>query len=92
MTNTFDVCQQAHKKCLFIVQPFQPPSQRSSCPRHPCEDSFVVGNDEGIPKWEWTPGPQIDRWEQFRTISPVPSSINLYTPPPRPPSNGNFTH
>ncbi|MBW0558776.1 hypothetical protein O181_098491, partial [Austropuccinia psidii MF-1] len=24
-------------------------------------------------------------------ISPVPSSIDLYTPPPRPPSNGHFT-
>ncbi|MBW0522371.1 hypothetical protein O181_062086 [Austropuccinia psidii MF-1] len=29
--------------------------------------------------------------ERFRTISPVPSSINLSTPPPRPPSNGHFT-
>ncbi|MBW0520565.1 hypothetical protein O181_060280 [Austropuccinia psidii MF-1] len=24
-------------------------------------------------------------------ISPVPSSVNLSTPPPRPPSNGHFT-
>ncbi|MBW0588924.1 hypothetical protein O181_128639 [Austropuccinia psidii MF-1] len=31
------------------------------------------------------------RREQFRTISPVPSSIDLSTPPPRPPSDGHFT-
>ncbi|MBW0510416.1 hypothetical protein O181_050131 [Austropuccinia psidii MF-1] len=46
----------------------------------PCKDSFVVNNDESIPQWEWTPGPQTGRWELFRTISPVPSSINLSTP------------
>ncbi|MBW0487745.1 hypothetical protein O181_027460 [Austropuccinia psidii MF-1] len=30
-------------------------------------------------------------WERFWMISPVPSSIHLFTPPPRPPSNGHFT-
>ncbi|MBW0505393.1 hypothetical protein O181_045108 [Austropuccinia psidii MF-1] len=29
--------------------------------------------------------------EQFWTISPVPSSIDLSTPPPKPPSNGHIT-
>ncbi|MBW0533363.1 hypothetical protein O181_073078 [Austropuccinia psidii MF-1] len=79
-TNACDACQQAHKKCLFVVQPLQPRSQRSSQPRHPCEDSFVVGDDESIPEWEWTPGPQMGRQEQLWTISPVPSSIDLSTP------------
>ncbi|MBW0561571.1 hypothetical protein O181_101286 [Austropuccinia psidii MF-1] len=65
--------------------------QRSSQPRHPCEDSFVVKDDESIPKKEWTPGPQTGRGEQFRMISPVPSSTDLSTPPPRPPSDGHFT-
>ncbi|MBW0514293.1 hypothetical protein O181_054008 [Austropuccinia psidii MF-1] len=55
------------------------------------KDSFVVDNDESIPKREWTPGPQTGQQEQFETISPVPSSINLSTPLPRPPSNGHFT-
>ncbi|MBW0591198.1 hypothetical protein O181_130913, partial [Austropuccinia psidii MF-1] len=41
-----------------------------------------------ISKREWTPGPQAGRWEQLRMIIPVPSSIDLSTPPPRPPSNG----
>ncbi|MBW0583282.1 hypothetical protein O181_122997, partial [Austropuccinia psidii MF-1] len=36
------------------------------------------------------PSPNGDR-ERFRTISPVPSSIDLSTPPPRPPSDGHFT-
>ncbi|MBW0489870.1 hypothetical protein O181_029585 [Austropuccinia psidii MF-1] len=49
-------------------------------PRHPHEDSFVVHNDESIPEWEWKPGPQTDRREQFQMISPVPSSIHLSTP------------
>ncbi|MBW0470429.1 hypothetical protein O181_010144 [Austropuccinia psidii MF-1] len=53
---------------------------RSSCPRCPREDSFVVDNDESIPELDWTPGPQTGKWEQFRTISVVPSSINLSTP------------
>ncbi|MBW0572627.1 hypothetical protein O181_112342 [Austropuccinia psidii MF-1] len=48
--------------------------------RRPCEDSFVVNNDETISEREWTPGPQAGRQEQFRTISPVPSRINLSTP------------
>ncbi|MBW0583069.1 hypothetical protein O181_122784 [Austropuccinia psidii MF-1] len=90
-TNTCDACQQAHKKFLFVVRPFRPRSQRSSCPRRPCEDSFVVNNDETISKRKWTPGPQAGQLERFRIISPVPSSINLSTPPPRPPSNGHFT-
>ncbi|MBW0478623.1 hypothetical protein O181_018338 [Austropuccinia psidii MF-1] len=83
MTNACDACQQAHKKCLFVVQPFRP--------RRPCKDSFVVDNDESIPEQECTPGPQTSRWKRFWTISPVPSSIDLSTPPPRPPSNGHFT-
>ncbi|MBW0571379.1 hypothetical protein O181_111094 [Austropuccinia psidii MF-1] len=89
--NACDACRQAHKKCLFVVRPFRPRGQRSSRPRHPCEDSFVVDNDETISKREWTPGPQTGQRERFRTISPVPSSINLSTPPPRPPSDGHFT-
>ncbi|MBW0512886.1 hypothetical protein O181_052601 [Austropuccinia psidii MF-1] len=79
-TDACDACQQAHKKCSFVVQPFRPRSQRSSCPRFPHKDSFVVNNDEIIPEKEWTPGPQTGQREQFRTISPVPSSINLSTP------------
>ncbi|MBW0569008.1 hypothetical protein O181_108723 [Austropuccinia psidii MF-1] len=90
-SSTTDAFQQEHKKFLFVVQPFQPPSQRSSFPRRPCEDSFVVSYDESIPKLEWTPGPQTGRQEQFWTISPVPSSVDLSNPPPRPPSNGHFT-
>ncbi|MBW0558299.1 hypothetical protein O181_098014 [Austropuccinia psidii MF-1] len=57
----------------------------------PNKDSFVVYNDESIPKCELTPGPQTGRQAQFWTISPVPSSIDFSTPPPRPPSNGHFT-
>ncbi|MBW0553404.1 hypothetical protein O181_093119 [Austropuccinia psidii MF-1] len=91
MTDACDACQQAHKKFLFIVRPFRPRGQRSSHPRRPHEDSFVVNNDETISEREWTQGPQAGQWEQFRTISPVPSSIDLPTPPPRPPSNGHFT-
>ncbi|MBW0513256.1 hypothetical protein O181_052971 [Austropuccinia psidii MF-1] len=62
-----------------------------SPPGRPHRDSFVVDNDESIPKREWTPGTQTGRKEQFRMISPVPSHINLSTPPPRPPSDGHFT-
>ncbi|MBW0566783.1 hypothetical protein O181_106498 [Austropuccinia psidii MF-1] len=91
MTNACDACQQAHKKCLFVVQPFQPHGQRSSRPTLPHKDSFVVNDDESIPEQEWTLGPQTGRPEQLQTISPVPSSINLSTTPPRPPSNGHFT-
>ncbi|MBW0591188.1 hypothetical protein O181_130903 [Austropuccinia psidii MF-1] len=76
-TNAFDACQQVHKKYSFIVRPFQPRGQRSSQPRHPCEYSFVVSNDEIIPKRELMPGPQIGRLEQFRMIIPVPSSIDF---------------
>ncbi|MBW0505097.1 hypothetical protein O181_044812 [Austropuccinia psidii MF-1] len=72
---------------MFAVRPFSPCGQRSSRPRRPCEDSFVVNNDESIPEREWIPGPQTGRREQFQTISLVPSSINLTTPPPRPPSD-----
>ncbi|MBW0530830.1 hypothetical protein O181_070545 [Austropuccinia psidii MF-1] len=90
-TNARDACRQAHKKFLFVVRPFRPRGQRSSCPRHPCKDSFVVDNDETISEREWTPGPQAGRRERFCTISPVPSSIDFSTPPPRPPSNGHFT-
>ncbi|MBW0550188.1 hypothetical protein O181_089903 [Austropuccinia psidii MF-1] len=80
-TNAFDACQQAHKKCSFVVCPFRPQGQRSSRPRRPCEDSFVVNDDETISEREWAPGPQAGRREQFQTISPVPSSIDLSTPP-----------
>ncbi|MBW0582045.1 hypothetical protein O181_121760 [Austropuccinia psidii MF-1] len=90
-TDACDACQQAHKKCLFVVRPLRPQGQRSSCPRRPREDFFVVNNDEMISKREWTPGPQTGWREQFRMISPFPSSINLSTPPPRPPSDGHFT-
>ncbi|MBW0556367.1 hypothetical protein O181_096082 [Austropuccinia psidii MF-1] len=57
-TNACDAYQQAHKKCLFVVQPFRRRGWRISRPRHPCEDSCVVDNDESIPEQEWTPGPQ----------------------------------
>ncbi|MBW0530525.1 hypothetical protein O181_070240 [Austropuccinia psidii MF-1] len=90
-TNTCDAFRQAHKKCSFVVRPFQPQGQRSSRPRSPHEDSFVVDDDETISESEWRLGPQEGQREQFRTISPVPSSIDLSTPPPRPPSNGHFT-
>ncbi|MBW0584621.1 hypothetical protein O181_124336, partial [Austropuccinia psidii MF-1] len=79
-TDACDAFQQAHKKFLFVVRPFQPHGQRSSCPRCPCEDSFVVGNDETISKREWTPGPQAGRLEQFRKIGSVSSSIDFSTP------------
>ncbi|MBW0569803.1 hypothetical protein O181_109518, partial [Austropuccinia psidii MF-1] len=79
-TNACDACRQAHKKCLFVVRPFRPQGQRSSRPRHPCKDSFVVNDDEMISEREWTPEPQEGRLEQFRTNSPVPSSIDLSTP------------
>ncbi|MBW0583577.1 hypothetical protein O181_123292 [Austropuccinia psidii MF-1] len=81
-TNACDDFQQARKKCLFIVQPFQQCGQRSYRPRHPCKDSFLVHNDESIPKLEWTPGPQTGRWKRLWTTSPMPSSIDLSTPPP----------
>ncbi|MBW0558147.1 hypothetical protein O181_097862 [Austropuccinia psidii MF-1] len=90
-TDACDACPQAHKKCFFIVRPFRPRGQRSSCPRRPCEDSLVVDNDEAISKRKWTPGPQAGQRERFWIISPVPSSIDLSTPPPRPPSDGHFT-
>ncbi|MBW0541253.1 hypothetical protein O181_080968 [Austropuccinia psidii MF-1] len=90
-TDTYNSFQRARKKCLFVVQPLQTRGKRSSLPRHPCEESFVVNDDERIPKREWTPGPQTGIWERFQTISPVPSSIEFYTPPPRPPSNGHLT-
>ncbi|MBW0585173.1 hypothetical protein O181_124888 [Austropuccinia psidii MF-1] len=90
-TEACDACRQAQKKCSFVVRPFRPQGQRSSCPRRPREDSFVVNNDETISERGWTPRPQAGQWEQFQTISPVPSSINFPTPPPRPPSHGHFT-
>ncbi|MBW0572804.1 hypothetical protein O181_112519, partial [Austropuccinia psidii MF-1] len=80
MTNACDACRQAHKKFLFVVCPFPPRVQRSSCPKSTCKDSFVVGNDETISKRKWTLGPQAGRREPFRAISPVSSSINLSTP------------
>ncbi|MBW0561340.1 hypothetical protein O181_101055, partial [Austropuccinia psidii MF-1] len=91
MTDACDACRQAHKKCSLVVCPFQRQGQRSSCPRCPREDSFLVDNDETISERKWTPGPQAGQRERFRTISPVPSSIDLSTPPPRPPSDGHFT-
>ncbi|MBW0576549.1 hypothetical protein O181_116264 [Austropuccinia psidii MF-1] len=59
-TNACDACRQAHKKCFFAVCPFRPRSQRSSCPRRPCKDSFVVNNDETISKCKWAPGPHAN--------------------------------
>ncbi|MBW0516762.1 hypothetical protein O181_056477 [Austropuccinia psidii MF-1] len=47
----------------------------------PDQDSFVVNNNESIPEREWTLGPQTGRQEQFRMIIPVPSGIDLSTPP-----------
>ncbi|MBW0592376.1 hypothetical protein O181_132091 [Austropuccinia psidii MF-1] len=79
-TDACDACRQAHKKCSFVVRPFRARGQRSSRPRRPCEDSFVVDDDETISERKWTLGPQAGRQEQFRTIRPVPSSINLSTP------------
>ncbi|MBW0580505.1 hypothetical protein O181_120220 [Austropuccinia psidii MF-1] len=78
-TAACDACRQAHKKCLFFVCPFRPRSQRSSRPRRPCKDSFVVNDDETIFKHEWTPRPQAVQQERFRTISLVPPSIDLST-------------
>ncbi|MBW0491943.1 hypothetical protein O181_031658 [Austropuccinia psidii MF-1] len=89
--NTCDACQQAYKKCLFVVFLFQPRGQRSSHPRHPCEDAFVVDNDETISERKRTLGAQTGQWERFWMIIPVPSSIDLSTPPRKPPSNGHFT-
>ncbi|MBW0512734.1 hypothetical protein O181_052449 [Austropuccinia psidii MF-1] len=90
-TDACDAWQQAHKKCLFVFYPFQPHGQRSSFPRHPRKDSFVVNNDETISECKWTLGPQAGQRERFGTISPVPSSIDFSTPPPKSPSNGHFT-
>ncbi|MBW0550624.1 hypothetical protein O181_090339 [Austropuccinia psidii MF-1] len=90
-TKACDACQQAHNKCLFVVHPSRPHIQRSSPPRRSCKDSFVFNNDESIPEREWTPLPQTGGQEQLRMLSPVPSSIDLSIPPPRPPSNGHFT-
>ncbi|MBW0511082.1 hypothetical protein O181_050797 [Austropuccinia psidii MF-1] len=59
--------------------------------RHPCEDSFVVNNDERIHKHKWTLGPKKGRFKHFHTNTAAPSSIYFSTPPPRPPSNGHFT-
>ncbi|MBW0510328.1 hypothetical protein O181_050043 [Austropuccinia psidii MF-1] len=78
-TDPCDACRQAHKKCLFIVHPFRPRGQRSSHPRRPCKDSFVVDDDETISEHAWTPGTRAGQQERFRMISPVPSSINLST-------------
>ncbi|MBW0593100.1 hypothetical protein O181_132815 [Austropuccinia psidii MF-1] len=90
-TDACDACQQAHKKCSFIVRPFRPRGQRSSRPRCPREDSFVVNDDETISECKWTLGPQAGQRERFWMISPVPSSIDFSTPLPRPPSDGHFT-
>ncbi|MBW0577985.1 hypothetical protein O181_117700, partial [Austropuccinia psidii MF-1] len=71
--------------------PRQQPTLVMLADKHTRNDSFVVDDYEAISKREWTPGPQAGRQEQFWTISPVPSSIDLSTPPPRPPSDGHFT-
>ncbi|MBW0566699.1 hypothetical protein O181_106414, partial [Austropuccinia psidii MF-1] len=55
-TGACDDCRQAHKKCLLVVCPFQPRGQKSSRPRCPGKDSFVVNNDETISEREWTSG------------------------------------
>ncbi|MBW0465883.1 hypothetical protein O181_005598 [Austropuccinia psidii MF-1] len=80
MTNACDAFRQAHKKCLFVVQPFRPHSQRSSLPRRLCEDSFVVSNDESIPEREWTPGLQTGRWNDSGLLALSPQV--LICPPP----------
>ncbi|MBW0551042.1 hypothetical protein O181_090757 [Austropuccinia psidii MF-1] len=80
MTEACHACQQAHMKCSFVVRPFRPRGQRSSHPRRPCEDSFVVNDDETISERKCTLGPQAGQQEQFGMISPVPSSIDLSTP------------
>ncbi|MBW0529764.1 hypothetical protein O181_069479 [Austropuccinia psidii MF-1] len=80
MTNACNAFRKAHKKCSFIVQPFQPRSERSCSSRCPCEDSFVINNDEYIPKWEWMPQTQTGSGEPLWTVRPVPSSINLSIP------------
>ncbi|MBW0481944.1 hypothetical protein O181_021659 [Austropuccinia psidii MF-1] len=76
---------------FFCCAPFGPRGQRSSHTKITFEDSFVVHDSESIHKWEWTLGPQTGRQEFFHTIILVPSSIDLSTPPPRPPSNCCFT-
>ncbi|MBW0461163.1 hypothetical protein O181_000878 [Austropuccinia psidii MF-1] len=73
------------KKCTENFPLLHAP--RSSRTRCPCEDPFVVDNDESIPKQEWTPRPQTGSWECFCTISLAPLSINLSPPP----SDGHFT-
>ncbi|MBW0552666.1 hypothetical protein O181_092381 [Austropuccinia psidii MF-1] len=78
MTNACDSFRKAHKKCLFVVRPFQPCGQRSSHPRFPRKDSFVVNNDETMSQRKWSPGPQAGQQERFRTISPVPSKPSDY--------------
>ncbi|MBW0540610.1 hypothetical protein O181_080325 [Austropuccinia psidii MF-1] len=78
-TDACDACKQAHQKCLFVVFPFPPRRQRSSCARCPCKDSFVVNNDGTISKHKLTPGPQAGRRERFWMSSPVPSSIDFST-------------
>ncbi|MBW0546587.1 hypothetical protein O181_086302 [Austropuccinia psidii MF-1] len=72
-----------HPPCTFnnALTKALPGNRRSSHPRRPCEDSFVVNNDESIHEPKWTSGPQTGQQEQFQTISPVPSSIDLSTPP-----------
>ncbi|MBW0477903.1 hypothetical protein O181_017618 [Austropuccinia psidii MF-1] len=70
-----------HKKFLFVVPPFPPLGERRSCARHPCEDSFMVDNNESIPKQEWTSLTEARRRKHFWKISRVPSSINLSTTP-----------
>ncbi|MBW0483528.1 hypothetical protein O181_023243 [Austropuccinia psidii MF-1] len=81
-TNACDACRQAHKKFLFVVRPFRPRLQRSSRPRHPDKDSFVVNDDESIPKREWT-------WDCKQAGRN--NSGQLALSPARPQSYGHFT-
>ncbi|MBW0523464.1 hypothetical protein O181_063179, partial [Austropuccinia psidii MF-1] len=75
-----DACGQARKKCLFVVRPFRPRGQRSSCPRCPHKDSFVVNDDESIPERERTPDPkQADRNDSGQLALSPQASI---CPPP----------
>ncbi|MBW0497457.1 hypothetical protein O181_037172 [Austropuccinia psidii MF-1] len=60
------------------MQPFQPRGKRRSHSRRPCEDSFVVNNDESIPKL-------ADR-NTSRKLALCPQ-VSIFPPP----SNGHFT-
>ncbi|MBW0537802.1 hypothetical protein O181_077517 [Austropuccinia psidii MF-1] len=67
----------------FPTLPTTPPEE---CPH---EDSFVVDNDESIPKKEWTPGPQTEQNppnppRQDSPIPHMPCKQTLRQPTPGP--------